>query len=480
MEGGGLEWSEELQAIAVGESVGLPYPDLDVSRLRYFGGSSGHWNGLCRAIDAADSAAAGESRRAAGRSAAPTRPLRGRGRRHPRPGPGRRRPPATPGAGRRTASTGLFPRSAPTRFGEKYLDEITDAAGIALGSTPTSSTCGSTTPSPPSRGPSSAATPRTTPASPSGRGLLPLHRRHREPAAAPQLHQPGPGRHRQPERPGRPLLQRPPRMRRRRGDLRRGAGRRDAVLHPDRRLPRRAQTLTMVLHRLLPPQAAVPRQGARAQPPVHPALRRPAGRGGARRRAALRHRRPRGLVASRDPEANPWGRVWSTRAGLNPDSRVTLSDEPDPFGMRRVRLDWQTPRSTTPPSANDPSLRGPARRPGPGPDAPLRLGAEREPIAVGRGRGEYELVAPHVHHPDERRSRDRASSTATARSTGSTTSTSAARASSPAPASRPDLHHRPAGAASRRPPGGDAPPRPPRAAPAGLPATDATERETTP
>ena len=54
MEGGGLEWSEESQDVAVGESVGLAYPDLDVARVRCFGGSSGHWNGLCRAFEAAD------------------------------------------------------------------------------------------------------------------------------------------------------------------------------------------------------------------------------------------------------------------------------------------------------------------------------------------------------------------------------------------------------------------------------------------
>ena len=48
-------------------------------------------------------------------------------------------------------------------------------------------------------------------------------------------------------------------------------------------------------------------------------------------------------LASRDPEANPWGRVVvNGEPGLNPESRVTLSEERDLFGLRRIRLDWQT------------------------------------------------------------------------------------------------------------------------------------------
>ena len=54
MEAGGLEISEASQAVMAGESVGLAFPDLDLARLRYLGGSSGHWNGLCRAFDAHD------------------------------------------------------------------------------------------------------------------------------------------------------------------------------------------------------------------------------------------------------------------------------------------------------------------------------------------------------------------------------------------------------------------------------------------
>jgi hypothetical protein len=133
MEAGGLEWSEESQAVAAGESVGLRFPDLDVARLRYLGGSSGHWNGLCRPLDPADFA--------------------------PRPAnPGSGWPitradldpyaaeaheildlvPIEDGSDAAEADAGGFRRvhyfrSAPTRFGEKYLDALTAADRIALG-----------------------------------------------------------------------------------------------------------------------------------------------------------------------------------------------------------------------------------------------------------------------------------------------------------------------------------------------------------
>jgi choline dehydrogenase-like flavoprotein len=136
MEAGGLEYSEESQEVAAGETVGLRFPPLDTARLRYLGGSSGHWNGLCRALDAADFA--------------------------PRPGsPGSGWPitradldpysdavheildlapieDGSAGAAVEAEEAGGFRRiqyfrSAPTRFGEKYLDELTASAAITLG-----------------------------------------------------------------------------------------------------------------------------------------------------------------------------------------------------------------------------------------------------------------------------------------------------------------------------------------------------------
>ena len=54
MEAGGLEISAESQDAYVGETVGLDYFPLDTCRLRYFGGTSGHWGGMCRNLDAYD------------------------------------------------------------------------------------------------------------------------------------------------------------------------------------------------------------------------------------------------------------------------------------------------------------------------------------------------------------------------------------------------------------------------------------------
>ena len=47
--------------------------------------------------------------------------------------------------------------------------------------------------------------------------------------------------------------------------------------------------------------------------------------------------------ASRDPEQNPWGLVViNSEQALNPESRVTLAEARDAFGLQRIRLDWQT------------------------------------------------------------------------------------------------------------------------------------------
>ena len=53
-EAGGLEVSAESQVFYEGVTRGDPYFDLNVTRLRCFGGSSNHWAGWCRVLDAAD------------------------------------------------------------------------------------------------------------------------------------------------------------------------------------------------------------------------------------------------------------------------------------------------------------------------------------------------------------------------------------------------------------------------------------------
>lgn len=54
MEGGGLDISEESQDVYRGTNIGLEYFDLDICRLRYFGGTSNHWGGWTRALEAVD------------------------------------------------------------------------------------------------------------------------------------------------------------------------------------------------------------------------------------------------------------------------------------------------------------------------------------------------------------------------------------------------------------------------------------------
>lgn len=53
-EAGGTEWSEDSQDFYRGKTVGDPYFDLDVTRLRFLGGCSNHWAGWCRVLDRHD------------------------------------------------------------------------------------------------------------------------------------------------------------------------------------------------------------------------------------------------------------------------------------------------------------------------------------------------------------------------------------------------------------------------------------------
>lgn len=53
-EAGASDFTEESQAFYRGKTVGDYYFDLDITRLRYFGGSSNHWAGWCRVMDDID------------------------------------------------------------------------------------------------------------------------------------------------------------------------------------------------------------------------------------------------------------------------------------------------------------------------------------------------------------------------------------------------------------------------------------------
>lgn len=54
LEGGGQEISSESQDLYQGKNIGLEYFYLDAARLRYLGGTSNHWAGWCRPLDASD------------------------------------------------------------------------------------------------------------------------------------------------------------------------------------------------------------------------------------------------------------------------------------------------------------------------------------------------------------------------------------------------------------------------------------------
>ncbi len=54
IEAGKYSFSEESQKFYEGSTIGDEYPPLSVTRLRQFGGSSGHWGGVCRSLEEYD------------------------------------------------------------------------------------------------------------------------------------------------------------------------------------------------------------------------------------------------------------------------------------------------------------------------------------------------------------------------------------------------------------------------------------------
>jgi choline dehydrogenase-like flavoprotein len=59
LESGGMTFESETQALYEGAVTGVPYFPLDAPRLRYFGGTTNHWAGVCRPFDEADYEARG-------------------------------------------------------------------------------------------------------------------------------------------------------------------------------------------------------------------------------------------------------------------------------------------------------------------------------------------------------------------------------------------------------------------------------------
>src|SRR3954462_1070028 len=54
MESGGLGFDEETQRLYSRAGVRRSFNPRDVARLRYFGGTTGHWSGGCRPFDPID------------------------------------------------------------------------------------------------------------------------------------------------------------------------------------------------------------------------------------------------------------------------------------------------------------------------------------------------------------------------------------------------------------------------------------------
>jgi choline dehydrogenase-like flavoprotein len=57
LESGALDFDPVTQTLYQGTNVGLPYFDLDVCQIRYFGGNTNAWGGWCRPLDPVDFAA---------------------------------------------------------------------------------------------------------------------------------------------------------------------------------------------------------------------------------------------------------------------------------------------------------------------------------------------------------------------------------------------------------------------------------------
>ena len=260
--------------------------------------------------------------------------------------------------------------------------------------------------------------------------------------------------HRQPARPGRPVLLRASALRARPSLLRaadpggRDRGRARGVLRPDRglhgrstgilsfRLQARARPIEPPLSfapELLrsagcvsPSPSGWPQRGARPRPRLRP---RRARRCTSRRLTAARRCRRGSSCAS------PSSRSTATAGSCSPRRR-------DPLGLHAHRastggsaeIDYRDACETAVLRASAPIHRRAGHRPA------SRLAdwlLAEPPRLPGLGRGQPgRRPPPHVHHADERRPARRAWSTPTAGCTGCRTSTSAARASSP-PAATP-------------------------------------------
>lgn len=140
VESGGFDADAQTQALAEGEVVGLPTFPLSASRLRMFGGTTGHWGGFCRELDPLDF----EARPWVPHSGWPIRytdvqPYYDRAQALCQVGPPDYEPaqweltdtPPLPLSGH-SVRTRLIQFSPPTRFGVRYRDQIVKAGNIRV------------------------------------------------------------------------------------------------------------------------------------------------------------------------------------------------------------------------------------------------------------------------------------------------------------------------------------------------------------
>ncbi|NQZ95098.1 MAG: GMC family oxidoreductase [Myxococcales bacterium] len=138
LESGGFEFDAESQSLYAGENVGLPY-SLVQSRLRFFGGATNHWVGWCRPLEEIDF----ETRPRIPHSGWPIRradlqPFYERAQAICQLGPYEYEPeawasrdsPLLQFAGDRVVNT-VYQFSPPTRFGRAYRAEVLRAGNVA-------------------------------------------------------------------------------------------------------------------------------------------------------------------------------------------------------------------------------------------------------------------------------------------------------------------------------------------------------------
>ncbi len=140
LESGGLEFEDATQALYEGTNVGQGYYDLDICRLRLFGGTTNHWEGRCRPLDPLDF----EPRPWLPHSGWPISrasldPYYARAHQLCQLGPYDYRPESwfLPGEAALAfdparVTTGLWQYSPPTRFGEVYQERLTRAANLRV------------------------------------------------------------------------------------------------------------------------------------------------------------------------------------------------------------------------------------------------------------------------------------------------------------------------------------------------------------